>query len=193
MQSFKSCEIANSIKPEPDCSFLVIFSPGYNRCDISEDETTAALHALYKVPIPQNQHNFQVHTNGTGFAVTTNAHDFNQNHLNIASDPTKKQKLQKRHSAVGTGYPLHSNSQMKAPLRDLENGGLKDVKPSLARGNFTNQTDMQQPSKSASGLAKLNKRKGQHVAGGMSFIHSFHFLNGEVFLLMDDYNMPQLI
>lgn len=162
---------------------FLIFSPGYNRCDISENETTAALHALYKVPVPQNQHHFQAHANGTvASAVTTTAYDFNQKHQNFASYLTEKQKLQKRQSAVATGYPLHSNSRMQTPLSDLENGGTKDVKPSLARGKFSNQIEMKHPSKSAFVSAKLNKRKGEHVAGGMTFIYSRHFLDCEVFL-----------
>ncbi|KAL1543103.1 cysteine-tryptophan domain-containing zinc finger protein 3-like isoform X1 [Salvia divinorum] len=138
--------------------------PEHNRCGITEDETTAALRALYKIPVPQNQHNFQAHANGTVVgAATTFAHDFSQGRQNFASDPTKKKKLQKRQTAVGTSYPLHPKNQMQMPLSDLEHGGMRDVKPPLARGNFTDQTDMQHPSKSASGLAKLNKRKREHL------------------------------
>lgn len=147
-----------------------------NRCDVSEDETTAAVRALSQVPAPENQHNFQAHANGTmAGAITATAHDFNQSHLNVASDQMKKQKLKKRQSSVSTSYSLHSNSQMQMPRLDLENGSSKDVKPS-ARVNIANQSDMQHPNKSASVSAKLNKRKGDHVIGGMVFIYSCHFL-----------------
>lgn len=148
---------------------FLICSPGYNRCDISEDETTAALRALYKIPAPQNQHNIQAQANGTmASAATTTAHSLNQNHHNFSSDPTKKPKLQK--SAVSASYPLHTKSQMQMPLTDSEHGGMKDVKLPLARGNFSNQIDRQHPSNSASGLAKLNKRKGEHLTGGIPTI-----------------------
>ncbi|XP_042054976.1 cysteine-tryptophan domain-containing zinc finger protein 3-like isoform X2 [Salvia splendens] len=154
--------------PEKWVCSMLDWLPGYNRCDISEDETTAALRALYKIPAPQNQHNIQAQANGTmASAATTTAHNFNQNHHNFASDPTKKPKLQK--SAVSGSYPLHSKSQMQMPLTDSEHGGgMKDVKLALARGNFTNQIDMQHPSNLASGLAKLNKRNGEHLTGADS-------------------------
>ena len=101
---------------------------------------------------------------------TTTVHNLNKNHHNFASDPTKKQKLRKRPSAVSGSYPLQSKSQMQMPLSDSEHDGMKDVNLPLARGNFTNQIDMQHPSNSASGLAILNKRKGEHLTGGMSSI-----------------------
>ncbi|XP_042037065.1 cysteine-tryptophan domain-containing zinc finger protein 3-like isoform X1 [Salvia splendens] len=138
--------------------------PEHNRCGITEDETTAALRALYKIPVPQNQPNFQAHTNGSVVsAATTIAHNLHQDHQNFAFDPVKKKKLQKGQTAVGTSYQLHSKNQMQMPLLDLERGGMKDVKPPLARGNFTDQKDMQHPSKLASGLTKLKKRKGEHL------------------------------
>lgn len=154
-------------------SSLLTCSPEHNRCGITEDETTAALRALYKIPVPQNQHNSQAHADGSVVgAATTIAHGFNQDRQNFASDPVRMKKLHKRQTAVGTSYPLHSKNQMQMPLSDLEHDGMKDVKPPLARGNFTDQTDMQHPSKSASGLARLNKRKGEHLPEGMSSIYS---------------------
>ncbi|MCD7460192.1 hypothetical protein HAX54_043041 [Datura stramonium] len=35
--------------------------PGMNRCDISEEETTRALHALYQMPLPDNLNSLQNH------------------------------------------------------------------------------------------------------------------------------------
>lgn len=140
--------------------FSLIFSPGLNHCDVSQDETTAAVEARNQVPIPENQNNFQAHANG----VATISNDFCQNHQKFPSD-LMKQKLKKRQTKVGTN-PLRSNSQMRILQPELENGSLKDVKPSLARVNFTNQIDM----------VKLNKRKGEHVVGGTLFVYSYHFL-----------------
>ncbi|XP_047980733.1 cysteine-tryptophan domain-containing zinc finger protein 7-like isoform X2 [Salvia hispanica] len=150
--------------PEKWLCSMQTWLPEHNRCGITEDETTAALRALYKIPVPQNQHNSQAHADGSVVgAATTIAHGFNQDRQNFASDPVRMKKLHKRQTAVGTSYPLHSKNQMQMPLSDLEHDGMKDVKPPLARGNFTDQTDMQHPSKSASGLARLNKRKGEHL------------------------------
>lgn len=144
--------------------FSLLFSPGLNHCNISEDETTAAVQAL-----------------ATG--VTAIPTDFGQNHQKFPSDRIK-QKLKKRQTSVGTN-PLRSHSQMQILQPELENGSLKDVKPSLTRVNFTNQINM----------VNLNKRKGEPLVGGTSFVYySYHFRGWLYFsLLMDGHDILQLI
>ncbi|KAG4378362.1 hypothetical protein GLYMA_17G024800v4 [Glycine max] len=56
------------LKPEqlPEkwlCSMLY-WLPGMNRCNISEEETTKALYALYQMPISEGQNNMQSHAAG---------------------------------------------------------------------------------------------------------------------------------
>lgn len=43
-----------------------------NRCDISEEETTEKLYALYQLPLPQSGNAFQNHANGLISADTSN-------------------------------------------------------------------------------------------------------------------------
>lgn len=63
-------------KPEqlPDkwlCSMLD-WLPGMNRCDISEQETTEKLYALYQLPLPESGNALQNHANGVISADTSN-------------------------------------------------------------------------------------------------------------------------
>ncbi|KAL0537969.1 hypothetical protein IC582_026963 [Cucumis melo] len=53
------------------CSMLD-WLPGMNRCDISEEETTEKLYALYQLPLPQSGNAFQNHANGLISADTSN-------------------------------------------------------------------------------------------------------------------------
>ncbi|KAE9594249.1 putative transcription factor & chromatin remodeling CW-Zn family [Lupinus albus] len=72
------------IKPEelPEnwlCS-MQNWLPGKNRCDISEEETTNALHAFYQIPISECQNNMQSHGTGTKSGVSSaDAVQFGQN------------------------------------------------------------------------------------------------------------------
>lgn len=148
-----------------------------NRCDISENETTNAVHASYLVPVPENQHNFQAHADGAmAGVISASAHDFDQNHQNCASDQMKKQKVKEKQNTLSMKYALPSNVKKQMQRLAVKNGSSKEVKLSLAGVNDTNKSDMQHPNKSAIVLAKLNKRKGEHVRGGMAFVYSCHFL-----------------
>ena len=42
----------------------IVVRPGMNRCNISEEETTKALYALYQMPISEGQNNMQSHAAG---------------------------------------------------------------------------------------------------------------------------------
>ncbi|XP_038991746.1 cysteine-tryptophan domain-containing zinc finger protein 7-like [Hibiscus syriacus] len=50
--------------PEKWLCSMLNWLPRMNRCDISEDDTTKALNALYQVPVAENQNNSQNHANG---------------------------------------------------------------------------------------------------------------------------------
>jgi hypothetical protein len=58
-----------------------------NSCDISEDETTKALYALYQMPMSEGQHNMQTHASETAFGVSSaDALKFGLNQKNSSSD-----------------------------------------------------------------------------------------------------------
>jgi len=58
-----------------------------NSCDISEDETTKALYALYQMPMSEGQNNMQTHASQTAFGVNSaDALKFGLNQKNSSSD-----------------------------------------------------------------------------------------------------------
>lgn len=62
-----------------------------NSCDISEDETTKALYALYQMPMSEGQNNLQTHASETAFGESSaessaDALKFGLNQKNSSSD-----------------------------------------------------------------------------------------------------------
>lgn len=80
-----------------------------NRCDISEEETTKALNALYQLPVAENKNNPQNHANGT-MSLVSSAH---------------LQHLDQNNSSF--------NSQALS-IKGKKNHGLKEVKKSGSSG-----------------------------------------------------------
>ncbi|KAK6117361.1 hypothetical protein DH2020_048879 [Rehmannia glutinosa] len=147
------------------CSMLD-WLPGMNRCDISEDETTKALHASYLVPLPENQLSFQAHADGTMAGVNSaSAHHFNQNHSNCASGQMKKQKQRENRNAISMRDSVPSNGKKQLQRLAVRNESSKVVKQPLGGVNATNKPDMQHPTKSTVVSKKPNKRKSEHVIG----------------------------
>ncbi|KAL6581924.1 hypothetical protein OROMI_005938 [Orobanche minor] len=143
------------------CSMLD-WLPGMNHCDVSEDDTTKALQALY----PENQHDYQVHTDGTmSGVISSDTLHFNQNHKTCASDQMKRQKLKEKISAVSTIDSVLSNGKMQLQCLTAGTESSKLVKQSLSGVNASNNPDMQHPNKSTVVSGKSNKRKGEHVVG----------------------------
>ncbi|KAK7289956.1 hypothetical protein RIF29_04021 [Crotalaria pallida] len=67
--------LPTGVKPEqlPEkwlCNMLN-WLPGMNRCDISEEETTNALYALYQMPVSEDQNNMQIQTAGYATGVSS--------------------------------------------------------------------------------------------------------------------------
>ncbi|GFP81947.1 hypothetical protein PHJA_000338000 [Phtheirospermum japonicum] len=168
------------------CSMLD-WLPGMNRCEISEDETTAALHASYAVPAPQNQHNFQAHADAAMPGVmSSNTHHFNQNLRNCASDQMKRPKLKEKRNPVSSRDSVPSNGKMQLQRPAARNESVKVVKQSLSGVNATDNPDMQHPNKSTFVSEKPNKRKSEHVVGDEANMRkkikreSGQHVNGEV-------------
>ncbi|PIN18026.1 hypothetical protein CDL12_09311 [Handroanthus impetiginosus] len=145
------------------CSMLD-WLPGMNHCDISEDETTKALQALYVVPAPENQHNCQAHADGTMNGLgSASAHHFEQDNGNFASDQLKKQKLKENQNTISMSNAVLSNGKKHLQRLALKNGSSKELKPTLTGVKAMNASNTQHPSISANVVSKLNKRKGEHV------------------------------
>ncbi|KAL8047692.1 hypothetical protein ABFS82_07G016800 [Erythranthe guttata] len=146
------------------CSMLD-WLPGMNSCDISQDDTTNATHALFLVHVPDNQHHNQGHVDGTlPGVIPASALHFDQNHHDFASDQMNKKKLKAKQDIVSTSDPARSIIGKKQ--LPVKNGISKEGKVALAGVNAANKSDSQLANKPSIGLAKSNKRKGEHVIGG---------------------------
>ncbi|KAL3648851.1 hypothetical protein CASFOL_005254 [Castilleja foliolosa] len=145
------------------CSMLD-WLPGMNHCEISEDETTAALHASYAVPVPHSQHNFQAHADGAMAGVmSSNTRHYNQNLINSSPDQMKRPKLKEKQNPVSRRDSFPSNGEMHLQRPAARKESVKVVKQSLSGVNATNNSDMQHPNKSIAVSEKTNKRKGEHA------------------------------
>ncbi|KAL2464044.1 uncharacterized protein Fot_52000 [Forsythia ovata] len=154
------------------CSMLN-WLPGLNRCDVSEDETTKALYALYQVPFPENQSNLQTHADKiTNGVASGGGHCFSQNNQNFDSDQIvdegkKKNKFKETPHTDGISDPIpSSNFNKNFQLQPVKNRSLKDVNQPQAAPNLINKSNMQYRNKSSVVLAEsLNKRKAEHLVG----------------------------
>ncbi|XP_034685577.1 uncharacterized protein LOC117914375 isoform X2 [Vitis riparia] len=72
--------------PEKWLCSMLSWLPGLNHCDISEEETTKALNALYQLSIPESQTSMHNHVNGIASGVTLDdVRHPGQNHQNPSS------------------------------------------------------------------------------------------------------------
>ncbi|KAK9288449.1 hypothetical protein L1049_016906 [Liquidambar formosana] len=84
--------------PEKWLCSMLNWLPGMNRCDISEEETTKALNALYQLPGSENENNLLNRANGTASGVTlADVRYLDQNHWNLSSHamPNREKKKHK--------------------------------------------------------------------------------------------------
>ncbi|KAL3508072.1 hypothetical protein ACH5RR_033454 [Cinchona calisaya] len=147
--------------PEKWLCSMLNWLPGMNRCDISEEETTKALYALYQLPIPENQHGIQNHDDRPATGVySVDEHLLNQNHQNVGIDykSNGRKKMQKIKETFFTG-----SKEKNFQLDLVKRGSSKDMKqPSLETNPVKRST-----SKSEIAVKKhSNRRKQEDVTGG---------------------------
>ncbi|XP_060197841.1 cysteine-tryptophan domain-containing zinc finger protein 7-like isoform X1 [Lycium barbarum] len=150
------------------CSMLY-WLPGMNRCDISEGETTRALHALYQMPLPDNLSSLQNHA-GRSAAGVVPADMLGSNSQNagfdyMANGGKKKHKLRETPNTSSNHGPLlTTNSNLQHELVKRRN--LKNVNQPVAESNSISKSNAQIPLKSSDVLGKhLNKPK-ERMANG---------------------------
>ncbi|XP_022842403.1 uncharacterized protein LOC111366019 [Olea europaea var. sylvestris] len=154
------------------CSMLN-WLPGLNRCDISQDETTKALYALYQVPFPDSQSNIQTHADKTTNRVASGGgHRLDQNQQNFDSDQIadkgkKKQKFKEAANTDGISDPIpSSNLNKNFQPHSVKNRSLKEGNQPQAAPNLINKSNVQYQNKSSAVMTKsLNKRKDEHLVG----------------------------
>ncbi|XP_038874610.1 cysteine-tryptophan domain-containing zinc finger protein 3-like isoform X2 [Benincasa hispida] len=144
-------------KPEqlPDkwsCSMLD-WLPGMNRCDISEQETTEKLYALYQLPLPESGSALQNHANGLMSADTSN-------------QGKKKETLKEIQNPVSRDGQTHGKSSLNdQQLESRKNRSLNGLSnPPSKMKNSMDQSSIDL-SKLAEGKNKVNcdqlKRKNK--------------------------------
>lgn len=149
--------------------FMVVFQlycrgPGMNQCDISEEETTKALNALYQLPSSENLTNPQTHANRTSYAVPLgHAQHLDPNYQNLSSNGMSN-RGKKKHGVKET------------PITGSGNGLLNSDLQEPVKCNDMNQpTLISNPMKKSSGqlmiklqnLGMEEKQKEKQMIGGM--------------------------
>ncbi|KAI8002833.1 MORC family CW-type zinc finger protein 3 [Camellia lanceoleosa] len=156
------------------CSMLN-WLPGMNRCDISEEETTKALYALYQLPLPESQNNLEKHVDRTAAgASSADALLLNQNHLNVSShgllNPQKKKQGSKgTPCAASNGVPIQISGSTKNIQEEMVKcRSLNDMKQPISESNLMNNCSVEHLSKSRIIPMERNthKQKEKHVNSG---------------------------
>ncbi|CAN4106191.1 unnamed protein product [Withania somnifera] len=152
------------------CSMLY-WLRGMNRCDISEEETTRALHALYQMPLPDNPNSLQNHAGRSvagvisgdvhGLGVNNQVVGFNY----LSNGEKKKHKLRETPNTSSNHGPMSTtNSNLQHEL--VKSRSLKNVNQPVTESNSISKSIAQIPVKSSDVLGKhLNKPK-EHIANG---------------------------
>lgn len=163
----------------PYCSSEIVVRPEMNRCDISEDDTTKALYALYQMPISEGQNNMQTHATGTAFGVSSNdALQFGLNHKksssNILSDRGKKKYVIKDKTMEGINNDmLQSSNSIKINAQESgKNRRLTGTNQHPADSNLMKKTSSKHFSKLNNLIEKKHvpKEKEKQISKGISLI-----------------------
>ncbi|KAM0947692.1 putative transcription factor & chromatin remodeling CW-Zn family [Dioscorea sansibarensis] len=161
------------------CNMLNWLQPGMNRCNISEEETTKALNALYQMPVPQSNTSL----NGVPDVAASNttladphhlSHTFDNNMISVGAIGKKKHKLKDQaNPANDSASLLISSSVKKNQLASLKSRSLNDVNCPL-ESNLSSKVVLEHVSKSTDfssdkqNLKHKEKHRilGRHSDGG---------------------------
>ncbi|KAK6913796.1 Zinc finger, CW-type, partial [Dillenia turbinata] len=144
--------------PEKWLCSMLNWLPGMNRCDISEEETTRALHALYLLPVPDSQTNLHDNGNRTETGVrTADGQHLDQNHYGKKGDKSKD--LQ---NFSGNGSIHIADSQKYHRQDSLKWKKMKGMnEPSDS--NLMNGPSFQNPSSSQCLITEKNTKKLKNI------------------------------
>ncbi|XVE82118.1 hypothetical protein DITRI_Ditri15bG0121500 [Diplodiscus trichospermus] len=153
--------------PEKWLCSMLNWLPGMNRCDISEEETTKALNALYQVPVAENQNNLQNHGNGS-MTLVTSAHlqHLDQNNSGFYSQVSsirgkKKHGLKEVHKG-GSNLSQMTNSKSNQQQESFKSRSLSDMTQVLVEPNLMKKSSFQQKGKQpVGGETKQAKMKNK--------------------------------
>ncbi|XP_022760529.1 uncharacterized protein LOC111306833 [Durio zibethinus] len=158
--------------PEKWLCSMLNWLPRMNRCDISEEETTKALNALYQVPVFENQNNPQNHANGTmSFVTSAHLQHLDQNNSSFNSQASsiqgkKKYGLKEVQKAGSSALSLMSNFRKNQQQESLKSRSLNDVNKVPVESNLTKKSTIEQKEKHSVGdETKQAKMKNKRESG----------------------------
>lgn len=148
-----------------------------NRCDISEEETTRALHALYQMPLPDNLNSLQNHTGRSAVGVVSaDMHGLGGSSQNAGFDyMANGGKKKHKNTSSNHGPMLTTNSNLPSEL--VKNRSFKNVNQPVAESNSISKSNAQIPVKSSDVLGKQLNKLTERMANGIHFILrlAFHY------------------
>ncbi|KAJ4968928.1 hypothetical protein NE237_015629 [Protea cynaroides] len=151
--------------PEKWLCSMLDWLPGMDRCDISEEETTRALHALYQAPIIEGQTNIHSQPDAAASGVTMDeVQRLDQNHrtlsLQVLPGSAKKKHGLKEVSSASkhTGSIHFSSSTKKNQQPSAKSRSLNDVQLPLG-SNPVNKPVFRQLSQSDDLAVKKHMHK----------------------------------
>lgn len=154
-------------------AFDMLSRPGMNRCDISEEETTKAVRALYQLPVIEGQNSIQNYGNVTASATTLahgRQHDQNHRSLNSVSIRGKKNNgLKETLKADGSGG-IQTSKSTKNELRDfVKSRSINDMNQPLPELKIMKKPSSLRFNMSCNMNAGKDKRKSKEkqMNGGM--------------------------
>ncbi|XP_039058315.1 cysteine-tryptophan domain-containing zinc finger protein 7-like [Hibiscus syriacus] len=153
--------------PEKWLCSMLNWLPGMNRCDISEDDTTKALNALYQIPIAENQNNPQNHASGTMSAHLQHLDQKNSSFISHVSSIQGKKKHDPKEvrKAGNSGLSLMSNSKKNQKQESMKIRSLKNMTQVPAESNLAKKPICQQNEKNpVAGGTKQAKMKNKRYS-----------------------------
>ncbi|KAK6930129.1 Zinc finger, CW-type [Dillenia turbinata] len=144
--------------PEKWLCSMLNWLPGMNRCDISEEETTRALHALYLLPVPDSQTHLHDNGNKTETGVgTADGQHLDQNHYG-----KKKDKSKDLHNISGNGS-IHIADSQKYHLQDSLKWRKMNGMNQPSDSNLMNEPSFQNPISSRCLITEKNTKKMKNI------------------------------
>jgi len=149
-----------------------------NRCNISEEETTKSLHALYQIPISEGQNNMQSQAAGPEHGVKS-VNTLQVCHINKKSSSDVVLDLERKKHGInekaksGINNDRHrlSNIVKNAQESNVKNRSLNDMNQWSADSNRMKKSNSQSLSRLNNLIEEKNtpKAKEYQIKGGISF------------------------
>lgn len=146
--------------------------PGMSRCDISQEETTNALYALYQPPLPDSQNNLHYQAKGSSRLTSVDPGHFDKNYQKHNSNDdsnrvTKKYGLKKLSNVGSSSIPTESSLHEPTNNRSLNDINKPPIENKLVKKSKPHY--MSQPDNLVTGK-KMSKQSEKHVNGGLCLV-----------------------